>query len=614
MTLLFYDFEVTKYDWLVVIIDASTHEETVIVNDRERFLSFYNEHLNSEWVGYNSSGYDQFIVRAIICDFNPKEVNDWIIKKKLSGWKFSKLFYDIPLITYDTMTSEHGLKQLEAFMGNDIRESSIPFDIDRKLTPEEIEEMVRYCRHDVEQTVEVFMRRLPKHQSHWGLINTFKLPVSFLSRSVPQMVAEILGAVRREYDDEFDIDIPDTLRLTKYKHVEAFFRNAKADTLREMQEKGLNWKDPEKFRKYFYKRKYITKVMGVKHIFAWGGVHGAILKYSGKGYYIMSDVASLYPSLMIRYKYFSRSMRNPKRYINIYNTNLEMKKTKDPKRDSYKLACNMTYGCLKDKHNPLYDPRMANNICVAGQLLLLDLIEKLEPYCTLIQSNTDGILIKIRDTDEDFDRVDDVVAEWEKRTGLVMEFIEFHEVYQKDVNNYIAVDADGKAKAKGAYVKNLDDLDNDLPIINMAIREYLLHGTPPERTVNECNDLVMFQKVVKVSKKYKYALKNATFTKVREYHIDNEGKKKVKYRLVWNGDGDRLNDKTFRVFASTRSRDGGIHKLKAEGKKPEKFANTPEKCFILNKSVVDRKVPSYLDRQYYIDLAKKRIEDFGVSI
>lgn len=614
MTLLFYDFECFKYDWTVVIIDASTHGETVIVNDREKFLSFYNEHLNSVWVGYNSSGYDQFIARAIICDFNPKEVNDWIIKKKLSGWKFSKLFYDVPFFTYDTMTSEHGLKQLEAFMGNDIRESSVPFDIDRKLTPEEIEEVITYNRHDVEQTIEVFMRRYPEYQSHWGLIKTFKLPVSFLSRSVPQMVAEILGAVRRDYDDEFDIDIPDTLRLTKYKHVEAFFRNAKADTLREMQEKGMNWKDPEKFRKYFYKRKYITKVMGVKHIFAWGGVHGAIPKYSGKGYYIMSDVASLYPSLMIRYNYFSRSMANPQRYINIYDTNLEMKKTKDPLRPSYKLTCNMTYGCLKDKYNNLCDPRMANNICVAGQLLLLDLIEKLEPYCTLIQSNTDGILIKIRDTDEDFDKVDDVVAEWEKRTGLVMEFTEFREVYQKDVNNYIAVDADGKSKPKGAYVKELDDLDNDLPIINVAIREYLLHGTPPEETVNGCDDLVMFQKVVKVSKKYKYALKNATFRKVRVKNVTDMGEVRYTYKLYWNGDGDRLNDKTFRVFASTRRGDGGIHKFKSEGKNPEKFANTPERCFIWNESVVDIKVPSYLDRQWYIDLAKKRIGDFGVSI
>ena len=32
---------------------------------------------------------------------------------------------------------------------------------------------------------------------------------------------------------------------------------------------------------------------------------------------------------------------------------------------------------------------------VSGMLLLLDLIEKLEAHCEIIQSNTDGILIKM---------------------------------------------------------------------------------------------------------------------------------------------------------------------------------------------------------------------------
>lgn len=586
MTILFYDFEVFKHDWLVVLIDAEKRKETVIVNDRDRFIDFYNQHKDSIWVGYNSNGYDQFIARAIICDFNPKEVNDWIIAKHKSGWLFSRLFSKITLYNYDVMTSQHGLKQLEAFMGNDIRESSVPFDIDRKLTDAEIEETIKYCRHDVEQTFEVFVRRIAEFNSHKGLINTFKLPFTCISLSVPQMVAQILGAKKQEYNDEFDIDIPDTLRLSKYKHVESFFRNAKEDTKRELIEMGEDWTDYETFKKHFYSRGYDVEVAGVMHSFRWGGVHGATLRFCGSGYYIMSDVASLYPSLMIRYNYFSRSMSSPQKYINIYNTNLEMKKTKDPQRPSYKLACNMTYGCLKDKHNNLYDPRMANNICVAGQLLLLDLIEKLEPYCKLIQSNTDGILIELDDTDEAFDKIDEIVKEWEKRTGLVMEFSDYCKVFQKDVNNYVILDVDGKYKSKGAYVKPLTDLDNDLPIVNKAIVDYLLNGITPEETINNCDVLAHFQKVVKVSSKYAYGMLN----------------------------GVRLSDKTFRVFASKRAEDGMICKVKTEGANPEKFALTPEKCFIWNKSVLNQEVPSYLDKEWYIELAKSRIRDFGVEI
>ena len=42
---------------------------------------------------------------------------------------------------------------------------------------------------------------------------------------------------------------------------------------------------------------------------------------------------------------------------------------------------------------------MANNICINGQLLLIDLIEQIEKRfgdtCQLIQANTDGNLVKL---------------------------------------------------------------------------------------------------------------------------------------------------------------------------------------------------------------------------
>lgn len=565
MSILFYDFEVFKYDWLVVFINPANREETVIINDKDRLESFYNAHKNDIWVGYNSRNYDQYIAKAILCGFDPKEVSDWIIVKRRKGWEYSDLFRRFPINNYDTAVGFNSLKQLEAFMSNDIRETSVPFDIDRKLTQEEIHETVGYCRHDVEQTIEVFLNSYEMFESQIGLIKTFNLPLSDVSKTQAQLAATILGATRHEYYDEFEISIPDTLRLDKYRFV-------------------LDWYLDRSNRDY--SRSLEVEVAGVPHIFAWGGLHGAIPQYVGEGYFIMSDVASLYPSLMIRYNYFSRSISDPQKYIEIYETNLEMKKTKDPRRPAYKLVCNKTYGALKDRYNALYDPLMANNICVAGQLLLLDLIEKLEPYCELIQSNTDGILIKIEDSDEMFDKVDDIVREWEVRTGLNMEFSTYKTVVQKDVNNYVIIGTEGKSKSKGAYVKKLGNLDNDLPIVNKAITAYIVDGVHPRQTIEECDDLVEYQKVVKVSSKYSYGVHN----------------------------GKRLNDRTFRVFASTRPYDGIIGKCKKEGATAEKFANTPEKCFIWNKSVKGVKIPSYLDREWYIDLAIKRLKDFGIEV
>ena len=63
-----------------------------------------------------------------------------------------------------------------------------------------------------------------------------------------------------------------------------------------------------------------------------------------------------------------------------------------------------------------------DRVCVYGQLLLLDLIERLAPYAQIIQSNTDGVLGKMpegQDEDQWYSLIDDIAHEWEVRTGPV---------------------------------------------------------------------------------------------------------------------------------------------------------------------------------------------------
>ena len=62
--MIFYDFEVFKYDWLVVILDMDAQKEHVIINDPEQLKAFYETHKDDIWCGYNSRNYDQFILRA----------------------------------------------------------------------------------------------------------------------------------------------------------------------------------------------------------------------------------------------------------------------------------------------------------------------------------------------------------------------------------------------------------------------------------------------------------------------------------------------------------------------------------------------------------------------
>ena len=564
----FYDFEVFAHDWLVVIINPATEKETVIHNNRDALIEYYEKHKNEIWCGYNSRNYDSTILKSIILGFDVKSVNDAIIYEGLKSWQIDSRLRGVQLFDYDAIVLNTSLKQLEAFMGNDIRETSVPFDLPRQLTPEELELTIGYCRHDVEQLIEVFIRNKTEFNAQLDLINIFHLSLRSISKSQAQLAAIILKARKKELYDEWEIRLPDTLILEKYKWIAEWFLKAENHNYDKELEVDLN---------------------GVPHKFAWGGVHGAIKKYNyvcrPDEMFVMADVSQLYPFLMWRYRLLSRGCPDSAYDIlkNTIDMSIKLKKEgKKKEREPYKRFNNIIYGAEGDPTNAMYDPLHRNLVCVFGQVLILDLIEKIESFAELIQSNTDGILVKLKNTD--FDRLDDCV--YEQRTGLSMTFDAFAKVFQGDVNNYVIVDYDGHMKTKGGYVKSLNDLDNDLPIVNEAIVKYLTAGVEIEDTVNSCNDLKQFQKVVKISGKYKFG-----------YH-----------------NGKRLTDRTFRVFASSSYADSLIGKCKDENAKVEKFANTPLHCFIDNGDVNGKACPDKLDKRWYIVLAKKRLRDkFGIE-
>lgn len=563
----FYDFEVFMYDWMVVIINPIDKIKTVIVNDRKALKRYFNAHKNEIWVGYNSRNYDTFILKGLLLDMNPKEINDDIIYRGMKGWQISRNFKKIEFLNFDIF-QDTGLKTLEAFMGNDIKETSIPFDLPRKLTHAEIHETIKYCMHDVEQTVEVFIRKIEVYYSHIDLIETFDLPLSMINLTQAQLTANIIGCEKVERDDEFDLQFVDTIQLDKYKYV-------------------LDWFKDRKNRNY--KSSFETTVCGVPHTFGWGGVHGAPAKpvhLTGKIFHV--DVTSYYPSIMIRYDFLTRNCKDKSKFKDIYDKRVELKKQGKKKEQApYKIILNSTYGICKDKYSIAYDPQMANNVCVNGQLMLLDLLEHLEGHADIIQSNTDGIILQVEDNQQAVDKMMNICQRWMKRTGMGLGFDEISEIYQGDVNNYIFLFNNGKLERKGAYVKELNDLDNDLPIVNKAIVDYLTKGIEPEETINSCNELKQFQKIVKVSSNYKFGWHN----------------------------GEILTDKTFRVFASTDKNDTYIGKCKYEGATIEKFGNTSEHCFICNDDVNNIPMSKKLNRQYYINMVKERIEKkFGIPM
>jgi len=590
-----YDFEVySKINWFCVtfINYEDRNKEVVIVNDRAKLIEFYNSHKDDIFISYNGRQYDTGIFKGILDGMNVGFVNDKLIKEGKKPFQVVKNAKKYPLNDYDTILKDKSLKQLEAFMGDDIRETEVDFNIDRPLTEEEIKQTLYYNHHDVIEVLRVLDYCWDDFEGQLDIIELYGLDMSYFTKTKVQLAVspKILNAVdQHTLDDEFDIRLPETIQLSdKYKFIPEWYMNPK------------NWRYKEHLRSEDnqHNNQLCCTVAGIPHVFAWGGCHGADDKEAVfEGIILHADVASMYPTTDIEYGLLSRKFKNPDDFKQMRDFRLKLKSEKNPKNKALKPMINGVYGAGKDRNNPSYDPLMANLTCIFGQMFILDLIDKLEPYCRLLQTNTDGIFV-LCENEEMKNKVIEITNQVGERLKMEFEIDEYTKLIQKDVNNYIAVKKNGELECKGAMVKFNKPIDNDLPILNDAVRNYLAYDIPVEQTINECNEYIKFQKVIKLSAKYKEIW----------YGNGVSGKD----NKITSINGELLKGKVHRVFASKRQSDGSIYKLKIEKgvKSYEQFANTPTHLFIDNEDVHDKSIPEYLDKEYYINEAKKRIDMF----
>ena len=590
-----YDFEVySKINWFCVtfINYEDRNKEVVIVNDRAKLIEFYNSHKDDIFISYNGRQYDTGIFKGILDGMNVGYVNDKLIKEGKKPFQVVKNAKKYPLNDYDTILKDKSLKQLEAFMGDDIRETEVDFNIDRPLTEEEIKQTLYYNHHDVIEVLRVLDYCWDDFEGQLDIIELYGLDMSYFTKTKVQLAVspKILNAVdQHTLDDEFDIRLPETIKLSdKYKFIPEWYMNPK------------NWRYKEHLRSEDnqHNNQLCCTVAGIPHVFAWGGCHGADDKEAVfEGIILHADVASMYPTTDIEYGLLSRKFKNPDDFKQMRDFRLKLKSEKNPKNKALKPMINGVYGAGKDRNNPSYDPLMANLTCIFGQMFILDLIDKLEPYCRLLQTNTDGIFV-LCENEEMKNKVIEITNQVGERLKMEFEIDEYTKLIQKDVNNYIAVKKNGELECKGAMVKFNKPIDNDLPILNDAVRNYLAYDIPVEQTINECEEYIKFQKVIKLSAKYKEIW----------YGNGVSGKD----NKITSINGELLKGKVHRVFASKRQSDGSIYKLKIEKgiKSYEQFANTPTHLFIDNEDVHDKSIPEYLDKEYYINEAKKRIDMF----
>ena len=293
---------------------------------------------------------------------------------------------------------------------------------------------------------------------------------------------------------------------------------------------------------------------------------------------------------MIQNGYSSRNIPSFEVFKDVYERRIKAKKDGDKiTANSLKLVLNTTYGATLNQYNDLYDPLMARSVCISGQLYLLELASHLLQNISdlrIVELNTDGVMVEFDDSQ--YDAVNAIVGEWQERTHFGLEEDVVARYYAKDVNNYVEIDEAGNVKTKGGYVvrgiapAGAFNINNNATIVAKAIRDYFAYGTPVEDTINSSTDIFEFQIIAKAGAKYREA-----------YHIVDGVKQPVQ----------RVN----RVYATTDERYGKLYKVKAETDSTAKIEMLPEHCIIDNNNELTL---DQVDRTFYIELAKKRINDF----
>ncbi len=212
---------------------------------------------------------------------------------------------------------------------------------------------------------------------------------------------------------------------------------------------------------------------------------------------------------------------------------------------------------------------MANNICVNGQLILIQLTRELEPFCKLIQSNTDGLIVEVKD----LDGINFVLYDFGKRFNLTFSKTPIKKIVQRDVNNYAVQTVEGKIKAKGVFALK-SWTNNFLNIIPKALQNHFFNNISVIESLTQAN-ILDFQMLAKKGSTYEYV------------ELDGE--------ILQNCN---------RVFATKNG--GIIYKVKENGRK-DKVPNTSDRSKVWNVSNYDN---ISVDQTYYYHLIQSEINNF----
>lgn len=269
-----FDIEVFAHDWVAVFLDIVNRKFSIIHNDNDT-MKEYMSAPGRIFCGFNNKHYDNHIVKAICCGASPelvKQINDFIIVSERPGWEHwflrqNKFWFDSFDLMDDTQVGT-SLKHIEAHLGVNIEESEVDFNINRPLTPEEIESTIKYCKWDVINTARLLTLRKGYLDAKLNVGRTIGLTdTKSLYSTNARLTANALKAEYTQRYDEREYEYPENLDLALIpKDVISFFDNLKD---RRISDKDL------------FSSKYTFKIGECEVVIGFGGIHAAIPNFRG---------------------------------------------------------------------------------------------------------------------------------------------------------------------------------------------------------------------------------------------------------------------------------------------------------------------------------------------
>lgn len=510
------------------------------ISDRKNQLTelvdffFYKNTGDKMFCGYNNKHYDDVIINYLI-DFYYKmdalsydkvctslyNLSNTIITaeegdiSKFKRWKYAKYFYSMDLLTMLFSSKLRvGLKEMQVTMHyKNVEEYS--GDFSQSLPDSEIDSMIKYNINDVESTTELLSRL--KDDVQLRLFIEKEYGIDALSMDSVKFGETLLlkkYCEQTKLSEQYVKTLRSPMDYIPLKDVILPFISYKNPKLQDILEDMKSQIVYSKERKG-YEKKFVLS--NVRYSVGVGGIHSLhtpqIFVPSDNEYIGHSDVASMYPSFIIKYKWIPRHLGKEfwQVYSQIYKERIEAKHSGQKLKNlALKLTLNSVTGKMQQETSWMYDPFSVFKIRINGQLILLMLVDRLlELNCKIVQVNTDGVMYIAQKTQRE--AVQEAVLEVERLTQLTFESDDYEAFYQYTINDYFGVEKgysqshDPKLIEKRGMFITDPRLGKGLApaIIPKAVINYFLTKQPTFEYIKSSKDIKDFMMYQRVDKKFK---------------------------------------------------------------------------------------------------------------